>query len=85
MGCFSLQWIGHLLVWLIVVIAVVTIVRILVPWLLSLAGGIPAPIMAIINVILWAIIAIAVVWIVVDLLSCLTGGGSGLSLMPPRH
>jgi len=83
--CFSWQWLGHLLVWLVIVVAIITIIRILVPWLLSLAGGVPAPIMAIINVVLWAIVAIACIWIVVDLLSCLTSGGAGFSLAPPHR
>jgi hypothetical protein len=80
--CFSLQWLGQLLVWLIVVCAVVAVIRLLVPLAASwLPGG--AVVVQIINIVLWAVVAIAVVWLVIDLLSCLLGAG-GLSLGPPR-
>lgn len=81
--CFSLEWVGHLLVWLIVVCAVVAIIRLLVPLVASwLPGG--AVVVQIINIVLWAVVAIAVVWMIVDLLSCLLGAHTGWALGPPR-
>lgn len=76
MACFTLAWALSLCIWIIVIAAVVTIIRAVVPWLLGLmGGGIPAPVLTIINVVLWAVVAIAVVIMVFDLLSCVTGGG----------
>ncbi|HXI58587.1 MAG TPA: hypothetical protein VNO55_21110 [Polyangia bacterium] len=82
MACFSLGWAMSLCIWIIIVVAVVTIIRAVVPWLLGLMGGVPAPVVTIINVVLWAIVAIAVVYIIFGLIGCLMGGGS-VGLLPP--
>lgn len=82
MGCFSLGWLEQLLVYCIIVFAVIAIIRLIVPWVLSQVG---VPILGqVINIILWAIVCIIVIYIVFSLLSCLLGGG-GLSLLPPGH
>lgn len=81
MGCFSLEWLEQLLVWLIIVAAVVAILRLVVPWVAAQLG---VPIIAqVLNIILWAVICIVVIYIVFALLSCLVGGG--LPLLPHRH
>lgn len=73
MACFSLAWLQQLCIWLIVVVAVVAIIRLLVPYLTSLIG---VPIVAqIINIVLWAVVAIMCVYIIFALISCLLGGG----------
>lgn len=72
MGCFSLPWIEQLCIWLIVVIAVVSIIRLLVPYLTGLIG---IPLVAqIVNIVLWAVVACMAVYIIFALISCLIGG-----------
>ena len=71
--CFSMAWIEQLCIWLIMVIAVVAIIRLLVPFLTGMIG---IPIVAqIINIVLWAVVAIMCVYIIFALIGCLLGGG----------
>lgn len=75
MACFSLGMLEQMLIWLISICAIIAILKILVPWVLSIAGvGIPGPLMAILNIFIWAMIAIFVVVFVFQLISCLGGG-----------
>lgn len=83
MACFSLGWVEQLCIWLIILGATVAIIRVVVPWLLGMIGGVSAPIVQIINIVLWAVIAIMVVYVVFALIACLVGGG-GLPLFPHR-
>jgi hypothetical protein len=79
--CFSMAWIEQLCIWLIMVIAVVAIIRLLVPFLTGMIG---IPIVAqIINIVLWAVVAIMCVYIIFALIGCLLGGG-GLMHFPGR-
>jgi hypothetical protein len=72
--CFSLQWLGSVLVWLVVICAVVAIIQVLVPWVLSIAGWSPsAPVLQILRIIVGAVIIIVVIWFVIDLISCIGG------------
>jgi hypothetical protein len=80
MPCFSLGFVEQLCVWIICVIALISILKIVLPWLGSM---LPSPVAQIIQIILWAIIAIIVVYFIFTLFGCLLGGG-GLSLFP-RH
>lgn len=59
---------------IIVIIALVSIIRIIVPWLMGFFGF-PAPVVQIINIVLWAGIAIAGVYLLVGLFGCMLGGG----------
>lgn len=80
--CFSLGWFEQLCIWLIVVIAIVSIIRLLVPYLTGLIG---VPIIGqIINIVLWAVVAIMGVYIIFALLSCVLGAGGGLMHFPSR-
>ena len=90
-GCFSLQWVEQLLIWLVIFGAVFAILNLLIPWVLS---GIGAPlsgavslIMRVLMIIFWAAVTIAVIIICFDLISCLIGHGglSGLSLPHSRQ
>lgn len=76
--CLSMAWAAQLCTWIIIVIALISILRVVVPWIVSFAGF-PAPVVAIINIILWAVVAIACVYILFDIFACLFNGG-GLSL-----
>lgn len=79
MSCFSLGWIEQLCIWLIMVIAIVAIIKLLVPYLTSLIG---IPIVAqIVNILLWAVVAIMACYVIFALLGCLVGGG-GLMHFP---
>ena len=76
--CFSLAWIEQLCVWLVIVCAIVAILKLLLPWVASMIGGI---VPAVINIVLWAVIAIFVIYFCFALIECL-GGMGHLSLMP---
>lgn len=79
MSCFSLPAIESALIWLVVVCVIVGIVKILVPWILSLAGiGIDGNVARIINLIIIAVCIIAVIIVVFWLLQCALGGGFGM-------
>jgi hypothetical protein len=79
--CFSLAWVEQICIWIVCIIAVVAIVRLLVPWLLSLVGGSLGPVPAIINIVLWAVVAIMVIYVIFALISCLFSG----AMMLPHH
>ena len=79
--CFSMQWLEQFLIWCVWVIVIVTILRLVVPWITSFFG---IPILGqILAIILWGIIAVIGIILVFSLLSCL--GGGGLSLFPRMH
>jgi len=73
MACFSLVWLGNLLIWLVVIAAVVALVRLLLPLALGPLGAAGATIGQALNIIIWAIVAVAVIVLVFDLLNCLVG------------
>jgi hypothetical protein len=69
--CFSIPWLVHILVWLVVVCLVVGLLRIwLLPRLTSTDPRIPPTI----NIIIWAFVVIFIIYIVVELLGCALGG-----------
>jgi hypothetical protein len=74
--CFSLEWLERLCVFVVIAIAIWSIIKLLLPLV-----GIPL-LAQILAIVLWAIIAIMVIYIIFGLLSCLLGAGGGLSLMP---
>lgn len=80
--CFSMQWIMQLLIWAVIVIAIICILKLLIPYILSALGGGGGIIMAIINILLWAIIAIFVIYFAFAVISCLMSMGGGMPLMP---
>lgn len=61
-------------VYLIVMIAMIMIIRIVVPWIVAFFGF-PAPIPQVIMIVLWAVIASMGVFFLFGLLSCLFSGG----------
>lgn len=76
--CFSLPWLEQLCVWIVIVVALISALRVVIPWIASWAQ-LPAPVIAIINIIIWAVICIVAIYIIFDLLACLLGsGGVGL-------
>ena len=82
--CFTLAWLEQLLVDVVILVAVVSILKILIPWLLAKLGGDFAIIGQVINVVLWALVAIVVIYFCFAMISCLVGG-QALPLLPTMH
>jgi hypothetical protein len=72
--CFSVTAILLLLVWIVVICAVVAILRLLLPYVLSWLGVSGDLVMRVINILIAAIVIIAIIYLVIDVLSCLGGG-----------
>lgn len=83
--CFSLEWIEHLFVLLIIIGAIVALVRLLLPLAIGWMGAPGALILQAINIFMWAIIAIFCVYIVFELIGCLIGGNGGFGLAFPHR
>jgi len=81
MGCFSLQWLEQMLIWLIIASAIVACIRLIIPWITAITFPIVGQVL---EIVLWAVIAIIAVYIIFGLLSCLIGMGGGLHLPPTR-
>jgi len=76
MACFTLGFLQALIIQIIIIAAIIAIIKLLVPFLVSLTGW---PILGqILMIVLWAIVAIMVVYLIFALLSCLIGSGGGL-------
>lgn len=78
--CFSMEWIEAILIRLVIICAVVAIIKLLVPFVLSAIGAAGGVIAAAINICLWAVIAIFVIIVCFDLIQCI----GGFSLVPHR-
>ena len=78
MACFTFMFLRDLVIQIIVICAIVAVLKLVVPWLVSFTG---LPILGqIIMIILYAIIAIMIVYFIFALLSCLLGSGGGFRL-----
>ena len=83
--CFSLGWLEALLINIVIVVAVVAILKLLIPWVFLMLGVDGGILLQIINIVVWAIVAIFVIYVAFALISCLMGmGGGSLSLLPHR-
>ena len=86
--CFSMEWLEHLLILAVVVIAIVAILQIIVSYVLAkiTPSGMFADAIGIISqvikIVIWAIIIIAVIYFVFSMIACLWGMAGGLSLSP---
>jgi len=81
MACLSLGWLENFLIGLVIVVAIVMVLRIVVPWAMSAIGiGIDARAATIINIILGAIVLIYLIVIVFGLAGCFLGTGGGTYL-----
>jgi hypothetical protein len=77
--CFSLAAVEQFLIWLVIVCVLIGIIKIFVPWILSLAGiGIDGKVAQLINLVIIGAIIIFAIIIVFWLLECLLGGGFGM-------
>ena len=75
MACFTLGWLEQILIWLIVLGAVVALIKLVLPLVLSNLGVVGSTIVAALNIVMWAIVAIALVIFIFDLIGCLAGVG----------
>jgi hypothetical protein len=82
--CFSLEWIEHFFILVVIVCAIVAIVRILLPMVFSQLGAPGGVLLQIINIFMWAVVAIFIIYIAFTLIECLAGGGFSLGLSPRR-
>jgi len=76
--CFSLIWIEQLCIYIVIAVAIFSIIKLLLPLV-----AMPPLVAQIIAIVLWAVIAIFAIIVIFTLLSCLFSG-SGLSLGPHR-
>ena len=77
MACFTLAFLQALIIQIIIIAAIIAIIKLLVPFLVSITGW---PILGqILMIVLWAIVAIMVVYLIFALHSCLMGSGGGLN------
>jgi hypothetical protein len=81
MGCFSLAWVEQVCIFIVIVIALWSIIQLVLPYLTQF---LPALVVQIIRIVIWACIAIACIVIIFSLLSCLIGMGGGLMHFPGR-
>lgn len=88
MACFSLAWFEQLLIWLVIICAVIAILKLLVPYVLSQIGvemsGGASVVMRAISIAIWAVVVIFVIVICFSLVLCLLGYSGGLPLLPRR-
>ena len=70
--CFSTEWLIHLAIIAIIVIAAILIVQVVLGQFPGIFGG---PFAQIIKIVIWAIIAIAALIFLVELVECAIGSG----------
>lgn len=74
MACLSWIWLEQLCIWIVLIWAAISIIRIIVPWLAGLIGM--PMVTQILQIVLYAIVAIIAIKIVFMLIGCLFGAGS---------
>jgi hypothetical protein len=86
--CFSWEWIEHLLILAVVIIAIVAMLQVLVPYVIGMLGVAPGPgwgvIVRCFKIFCWAIVAICVIVAVFMMIQCLWSLTGGVSLLPHR-
>jgi hypothetical protein len=69
--CFSLPFIEHFLIWLVWVVAFITVLKLLLPRILGRFGDAGTLAIQIIDVIVWAVILVAIIYVAFTVLNCL--------------
>ena len=82
--CFTMLWFRDLLIWIVIVVAVVALLRLLLPWLMAKLGVDGTILMRAIDIFVWAVVVIFVIYVFFALISCLVGGGGGALPLFPR-
>jgi hypothetical protein len=81
--CFGLAWFEQVLIWIVIVVAVISLLRLLVSFVLpklGLGAEIVTFLIAAVRIIIWAIVCIFAIFFIFELISCLLSMGGGLSL-----
>jgi hypothetical protein len=76
--CFSLAWLGNLLIWIVVLVAVVALIRLLISFVVPKIGiGADAVsfIVQALTIVMWAVVCIAAIWFIFELIECLVSAG----------
>ena len=73
-GCFSVPWLGGVLIWLVVICGFVAIVMLILPIVLGWLGWAGDLAMRIIRIIVTAVVICALIWFLVQLYGCFVGG-----------
>jgi hypothetical protein len=84
--CFTLDWLEHILILAVIVLAIIAILKILIPWALSKFGaaGDFSIVIQMLTICFWAVVIIAVIVFAFTLIGCLLSMGGGFTLMPHR-
>lgn len=81
MSCFSLDFWEKVCIFVVIIIALWSLIQLLLPYLTQF---LPSVVIQIIRIVIWAIIAIICIMIIFGLLSCLLSAGGGLIGHPFR-
>lgn len=72
--CFTADWIEHLCIMIVLIVAFIAIIRIFLPMLIgSLGVSIPSQLVQLFRILLWAAVLIVGIIICFDLFRCLIG------------
>lgn len=86
--CFSLLWFQQLIILVVVICAIVSILKIVIPYALSKMGATIGEglnvVIACFRVVLWAVVVIFVVVIAFALISCLWSYAGGFPILHGR-
>lgn len=77
--CFSLEWVERLLIWLVVLVAIIAILKLVIPPILAQLGWAGSLVLQILNIVIWAIVLIAIIIFAFSMIECLASYG-GLHL-----
>lgn len=73
-SCFSLEYVEHICILIVLIVAAIAIIRIFIPMLIGTVGvAIPAPIVQLFSILLWAAVVIVGIVLCFDLFRCLIG------------
>lgn len=72
--CFGAEWFKDLLIELVVLGGFIALMRLLLPWVLSLFGVSGGVLMQAINILIVMAVAIFIIVLVFDLFECFAGG-----------
>ena len=81
MGCFSLSFWEQVCIFIVMIIALWSLIKLCLPFLTQF---LPSIVVEIIKIVIWAVIAIICIVIIFSLLSCLLSAGGGLLHFPGR-
>lgn len=68
--CFAMDWIEHLIIWLIAIAILVGLLKLVLPWVLGQLGIAGGMIIQAINIIVIGLVCIAIVIIAFDVFRC---------------